>query len=284
MMGPDPGVADRMLERILRWGSADPEVRGLALAGSRAGPVRPDDLADIDIQVYARSVSRFEERDDWLEDLGPIWLRVRDEYRDEQARVPTRLVVFAGGVKVDFALYDARSMSDCIAGRFPIRVLLDKDGAATSAVPRTATRERGQKEFTELVEEFWFEAYHVGKYLARGDLWPARSRQEATLERMLAMLEWRHELVRGSAPPSDGKALSSWAPDLASERLSRLYPRPVLEGSWQALFEAIELFRGSAREVAAAAGLRYAADVDRNLSEFLTVLRQNSGTVADEEA
>ncbi|HET7693039.1 MAG TPA: aminoglycoside 6-adenylyltransferase [Gemmatimonadota bacterium] len=270
-----------MLERIMRWGIADPDVRGLALTGSRAGPVRPDHLADIDIQVYARSVPRFEATDDWVEALGPAWVRVHDEYRDGEARVPTRLVIFAGGVKVDFALYEARSMSGRIDGPFSVRVLLDKDGAAMPAAPRAATGKRGQKEFTGLVEEFWFEAYHVGKYLARGDSWPARSRHEATLARLLSMLEWRHELQRGSAPPSDGKAVSAWADDLPRERLFRLYPAPVPEESWQALFEAIEIFRASAREVAIAAGFRYAEDVDRNLSGFLAGLRRESAIEAD---
>ena len=265
----------------MRWGIADPDVRGLALTGSRAGPVRPDDFADIDIQVYARSVARFEASDDWFEALGPVWVRVCDEYWDGEARVPTRLVVFTGGVKVDFALYEARSMSDRMDGPLPVRVLLDKDGAARPAEPRAASGKRGQEEFTALIEEFWFEAYHVGKYLARGDPWPARSRHEATLERLLSMLEWRHELLRGSAPPSDGKAVSSWADDLPRERLFRLYPAPVPEESWRALFEAIEVFRGSAREVAAAAAFRYAADVDRNLSEFLAELRRESGIGAD---
>ena len=276
MTEPDPEGAGGLLERIVRWASDNPEIRGLALTGSRAGPVPPDDLADIDVQVYARSVSRFEERDDWLEELGTVWVRVRDEYRHDEARVPTRLVIFAGGLKVDFAFYDARSMADRIGTPFPLRVLLDKDGAATAGGSRRTAPQRGQSEFTTLVEEFWFEAYHVGKYLARGDLWPARARQEATLERLLAMIEWRHERTRGHAPPSDGKALPSWAPDLAGDRMSRLYPRPDVEGSWQALFETIELFRGVAREVAAAAGLRYASDVDGNLYEFLAGLRQSS--------
>ena len=221
-------------------------------------------------------MSRFEERDDWLEELGAVWVRVRDEYRHDEARVPTRLVIFAGGVKVDFAFYDARSMADRIGTPFPLRVLLDKNGAATEGPSRTTAPQHGQSEFTTLVEEFWFEAYHVGKYLARSDLWPARARQEATLARLLAMIEWRHELARGSEPPSDGKALPSWAPDLAGDRMSRLYPRPDVEESWRALFETIELFREMAREVAAAAGLGYASEVDRNLYEFLLGLRQSS--------
>jgi hypothetical protein len=71
-----------MLERIVQWGTADPIVRGLALTGSRAGGAPPDALADLDVQVYARPVARLEEDDGWLEALGPVWVRVRDEYRD----------------------------------------------------------------------------------------------------------------------------------------------------------------------------------------------------------
>jgi aminoglycoside 6-adenylyltransferase len=264
-----------MLARIVDWANADADVRGLAMVGSRAGPVAPDDLADIDLQVYVGSVARLAQSDDWLKSLGPIWVRVRDEYQDADARIPTRLVIFAGGVKVDFALYDAGALSRVVGGPWPVQVLVDKDGVAGSRESSLAPRVRGQETFSALVEEFWFEAYHVGKYLARDDPWPARSRFEATLARLLAVLEWRHEVVRGTAPPSDGKALRSWS-DLPGERLSRLSPRPESQGSWDALFEALHLFRESAREVAAAAHLRYAEELDRNLSDFLLTLRERS--------
>jgi aminoglycoside 6-adenylyltransferase len=273
---PDPAAADRMLERILQWGAADPVVRGLALTGSRAGPAPPDALADLDVQVYARPVARLEETDGWLEALGAVWVRVRDEYQDGGARIKTRLVIYDSGTKVDFSLHDARAMSERVGGSFPVHVLLDKDGVTTGAPARTARPARGREEYTAMTQEFWFEAYHVSKYLARGDLWPARARQEALLARLLPMLEWRYELVRGAPPPADGKALTSWAPEVAS-RMADLYPRPDVAASWRVLFETLDLFREVAREVAAAAGLPYDSAADRLITAFLVGLRDGSG-------
>ncbi|HYO47135.1 MAG TPA: aminoglycoside 6-adenylyltransferase, partial [Gemmatimonadota bacterium] len=244
--------ADRMLERIVAWAGTDPGVRGLALTGSRAaeGPL-PDDLADIDVQVYALSVAPYQAGDDWLLGIGPIWVQVRDEYREGDLMIPTRLVVFERGLKVDFAFHPGDTMAKSVHSRAVVRVLLDKDDAigATAGHPRMVHRnsDREQLEFTTLVEEFWFEAYHVGKYLVRGDLWPAATRHWATMERLIRMLEWRVRVIDGRTVPSAGKSLASWAPAFVSASLPRLFPGANAERTWNALFEVIELFRRLAR-------------------------------------
>ena len=272
------GEADRVLERIVRWASADPGVRGLALTGSRVGPVPPDDLADIDVQVYALSVAPYQASDDWLTGIGPIWVQVRDEYRQGEFRIPTRLVVFERGLKVDFAFYPVEMMARSVQGRFAVRVLLDKDDAISRATgflgEGVRDFEREQLEFTTLVEEFWFEAYHVGKYLVRRDLWPATTRHWATMERLLQMLECRERVIDGRVVPSAGKSLASWAPAFVSASLPRLFPGANAETIWNALFEVIELFRRLAREVAKGSGLRYPEIVDQNLSGFLEALHE----------
>jgi hypothetical protein len=102
-------------------------------------------------------------------------------------------------------------------------------------------------------------------------------RQEALLSRLLPMLEWRYELMRGAPPPADGKALSSWDPDAAA-RVAGLYPRPDVAASWRVLFETLDLFRETAREVASATGLPYDPAADRHISGFLSALRDGSGS------
>lgn len=277
MTDPAPtSEADRLLQRIVQWARAEPAVLGLALTGSRAGPEPPDDLADLDVQVYATPGAALDAREDWLAALGPVWVQVRDEYRDGGDRVPTRLVIFAGGVEVDFAFYEAGRRFTTAAGRPSVRVLLDKPPHAEEPARRPRGPEHGHAAFNALVEEFWFEAYHVGKYLARADMWPARSRHEAVLERLLAMLEWHHESAHGSPPPGAGKGLASWAPPFVRECPSRLYPRPEVERSWMALWEAIVLFRRLARETAAARGFQYAELVDRDLTGFLEALHDRT--------
>jgi aminoglycoside 6-adenylyltransferase len=267
-----------MMERIVSWARAEPDIRGLALTGSRAGEVLPDDLADIDMQVYARSVAPYQANDDWLSGFGPIWVHVRDEYREKEITIPTRLVVFEAGLKVDFAFYPADRMARSMRSRVGVRVLLDKDDAVgeTADAPRAPDRnsDREQREFSTLVEEFWFEAYHVGKYLVRGDLWPATARHWAAMERVLEMLERRMQVIDGRTVPSAGKSLASWAPPFVLASLPRLFPGANAEETWTALFEMIALFRRLARETEEASGLRYPEEVDRNLSEFLDELHE----------
>jgi len=59
------------------------------------------------------------------------------------------------------------------------RVLVDKDAAfAHEAVGPPLVRPElpADAEFRRVVDEFWFEAYHVAKYLARDELWRTKLR------------------------------------------------------------------------------------------------------------
>ena len=51
-----------------------------------------------------------------------------------------------------------------------------------------------ESEFRRVVEEFWLEAYHVAKYLARDELWLAKERDWAT-KRFLATMIGSPEIL-----------------------------------------------------------------------------------------
>ena len=98
---------------------------------------------------------------------------------------PTRLAIYGDGVKIDFTLAGPTRLQAMREQAGPLyqrgyRVLLDKTGAAQGlpapqgrpAAPALPTAEV----FRERVEEFWFEAFHIPKYLARGELFVVKFR------------------------------------------------------------------------------------------------------------
>ncbi len=51
-------------------------------------------------------------------------------------------------------------------------------------------RKLEEKDFQRNIKEFWFEVYHVGKYIFRHDLWTAKFRDWSAKEWLRQMLEW----------------------------------------------------------------------------------------------
>ena len=49
------------------------------------------------------------------------------------------------------------------------------------------------------MEEFWFEAWHIPKYLKRNDLWVVKFRDWTMKQLLLRMLEWHAIATNGPA-------------------------------------------------------------------------------------
>lgn len=273
-------TATELLHSIVAWGKKDANIRRLVLVGSRARSSSSDQLADLDIQVYTESIGRYTGDDNWLSGINPVWLCVRDEYADGEILVPTRLVIFAGGVKVDFAFYPAAVNSYGIRAGFAHRILLDKAGTAAEreveCVLSTRLAKPSEEEFTRVVVEFWFEAYHVAKYLVRNELWLVKTRDWATKQFLLQMIEWHERPAQGGDGYDPGNQMRSWVSDETWDELQHVFARFERVESWGALLATMELFRRVATKTAANFGFAYPVSVDRNLSGFIIGLRDSS--------
>ena len=279
LIGISVNSAGQLLSNVAAWGGKEANIRSVVLVGSRARSESPDELADIDVQVYAETREAYTRDDAWLSEIGQTWLCVRDEYVDGDIRVPTRLVIFAGGVKVDFAFYPAGILSNGISAGLAHRILLDKDGAArdreAGSVPLEQRARPSEAEFVRVVQEFWFEAYHVAKYLARNELWLAKSRDWATKELLLRVIEWNDRITHGRDYDTQcaGEHTRSCVREDVWEELHRAFAGFEREESWGALLVTAGIFRRLARKTAVTLGFSYPADVDKNISEFILDVR-----------
>lgn len=266
-------AAEQILSSVVTWATRDANVRRLVLVGSRARAEPCDDLADIDVQAYVDACEPYTRDDAWLLQIGQPWVCVRDEYSDGELTIPTRLVIFKGGVKVDFAFYPSGAVSDGIRSGLAHRVLLGKDtddlGVATAASSPARPVAPGQAEFRRVMDEFWFEAYHVAKYLARGELWLAKSRDWATKQLLWRMVEWHEECARGHARETWSEGRSAAVSKDTWEALHGTFSAFAREESWRATLATIGLFERLAADVAAALGFAYPADSDRNMAQWI---------------
>lgn len=201
---------DAILQSIIQWAAYAQDVLALIQTGSLVrADGSADEHSDLDIEVIALCPEALAADNGWLGQIAPL-ITVLPLGPDATQRWATRLAIYAGGVKVDYTLAAPerlqvmveRQQLDSLYER-GYTVLLDKAGL-TAALPAASGRfpERAlpsQLEFGAAVEEFWFEAFHVPRYLARGELWLAKQRDWTMKQLLLQMLEW-HAVAMATEP------------------------------------------------------------------------------------
>ncbi len=266
-------ILDAVERALLAWAREVDALRVVLLVGSRAtAPDRVDALSDYDVLLFLRDPAGLEEDDAWLRGFGPILVMLRTGYDFQGRHIPTRLVQYADGRRIDFSLCpldllqriaDEGHLPPALAAGY--RVLVDRDGLAARLPPpagRAFVPPRpSPARYAEVVNEFWWETLYVAKNLARGELLPARFSAERVLrfECLLPMLEWYVEGANGWTHPLHfaGRGLRALLAPADAELLDRSCAGAALDESWGALFAMAELFDRAARAVAADLGCVY---------------------------
>src|SRR5258708_7275953 len=221
-----------MLEWLVSWAERNDSIRGLILSGSKANPLdKTDFLSDYDIAVFGSSFDLIE-NDNWLTDLKEYWVCIHDKFETAGFEIPTRLVIFNGELKVDFSFFPTEALTRIIDAKdlpdgFKIgyEILLNKDSLLLSLPKPTGigfvVDRPTETEYLKNQNEFWFEVYHVAKYLVRNDLWAAKSRDWSAKEYFLQMMQW-HQASKCQwklSPKPIGKDMISWVDPLILKKL-----------------------------------------------------------------
>jgi len=164
-------------------------------------------------------------------------------------------------------------------------ILLDKDNI-TMDIRESPFQKRRQnlpddKEFQRLVSEFWFEAYHVAKYLKRNELWLVKFRDWAAKELLLKMIEWNARAKHGGEIDTCfmGKNMQAWVDSETWQALHATFGHFNRQDSWNALLATMDLFRRLATETADLLHFTCPQEIDRNLTGFILNLKNNEETI-----
>lgn len=263
-------LRDKYLQSVLEWASATDAVLALIQTGSLA---RQDDSADeysdLDIEIISSDSDALARDDGWLHRIGPLITVLRLEAGNDQPW-PTRLAIYQGGVKIDFTvagLERLRRMTapaglDDLYARGH-RVLLDKAGVAASLPPPPyrfpVEPLPSQHEFQTSVEEFWFEAFHVPRYLARGELWLVKQRDWTMKTLLLRMAQWHALALRPGHVDvwHNGLRMDQWADRDTWHAMQQIFGGFDSADAQRAFEATVRLYGRLGREVAQRAGLEY---------------------------
>lgn len=274
------------IERIIKWGQTTHEVRAMILTGSRASRNQTDFLSDYDIAIFGNDCN-FISDDRWIENIDNYLICIHDKFIFLSYTIPTRLTIFKDISKVDFSFYPLEILSQLIsdlpdAYNAGYGILIDKDELLRDMplpdYKAYQCRKPDEKEFKRNFDEFWFEVYHVAKYLWRDDLWTAKLRDIAAKEKLRQMIEWNHaaDFNWNFAPGCDGKRMNSWIDKNILQQLEQCWSGFNKDDNIQSLQATIELYRKLSTDTARRLGYDYNKEVDKNISSFIeNLLKKN---------
>jgi aminoglycoside 6-adenylyltransferase len=282
--------ADHLLQRVCAWGKAQPDIRALIVTGSyaRGGA---DALSDLDLEIFTRTPDRYLQSDSWMTEIGPVCVYLALE---NDRGLPTRLIIFKDGSKVDFTVSTVAALAGMVkTRRLPTlyergyRIVVDKDQAASrlpqaSFTPPTIQAPT-EEEFTQTIHEFWFEVYHVANYLQRNDLWAAKVRDWRLKELLLKMIEWYEKSLHGWDYDTGhhGTRISEWVEPDVRARLHGVFADFDVADSQRALQIMIDIFRDITHDTAGRLRHHYPEDIERCLRGYVASLSaQNTDTQA----
>ena len=279
-----------ILLKIINWVKTEDSIRTIILTGSRAEKTISDDLSDYDINIFCDDIEPYIQKDQWISSIENMWVYISEKRFFNNKLYPTRLVIFKNGIKVDFTFFTNDVLNNLVKkpslpDEFNIgyKILLDKDNITknlkTPSYEGFKTQKPSEKEFLYLIDEFWFEVYHIAKYLKRKDLWSAKFRDSDIKSRLLIkMIEWNMASKHNWNYTTHhiGKKMNNWVDDNIWNDCFKIFAHFNTKDSWEKLFNMINLFRTLSKETSKNCGFHYPYQLDENITNFITDLHKKN--------
>jgi aminoglycoside 6-adenylyltransferase len=271
---------EQLLNKVMIWANAEESVRVIIMEGSRARRDHAiDRFSDYDLNLYVTDMTRLIQDDTWIAQLGRIWAMEKEEEPDG---IFGRLVLFEGGQDIDFKLLPIHFLHEFVQQQVlpddyhrGYKVVLDKDGITSQLPPPTYKAipqpKPSEEEFRYAVNVFWFELFHLVKYLHRNELWCVKVRDACIMRRLRQMIEWHAQACHEWKYDTwiVGKYMQSWVePDLW-QAFFEIFARFDKADSWRAVCALIPLYQRLASETAQRLSYAYPSDTDQAVSTFI---------------
>jgi aminoglycoside 6-adenylyltransferase len=279
-----------ILQHVIRWAEARPDVRAVILTSTLTNPNAPTDrFSDYDIILAVDDVKPYFRDRGWLEDFGCVLVLYRDPLQLRYGLEGFAYITqYEDGMKIDFTVFQAGifphiAQEDELPDYLDVgyRVLLDKDGLAEGLKPPTYTRfipsQPSLEEYLTIVELLFHEATYLAKHLWRDELIPAKYNLDVAMkfENLRVMLEWRMEIDHNWSIKTGayGKGLKKRLPAEIWSALEETYVGAGREENWEAMFKTIDLFRRVAIEVGETLGYAYPQELHDRAVSYLNWVR-----------
>ncbi len=252
------------------------------LTGSRASKQQKIDfLSDFDIQLFVSDLEIFRKDDAWIEKFDRVMIRwpLKPGPTFDRNWI-TRLVLFQDELRIDFQI----TLTDYFdAGKYDagFQVLIDRVGL-TSNIPTPRflefnTEKPGCEEFETLINEFWWDATYVAKYLWRKEIPYAKYILDTSLryKHLHTLLKWQIGFRNNWSvnPGIHEKNLKLYIDKKTWNTYKETYAGTNIEDNWNALFRIFEIASKMAQRLGSEMGLKYPLETEKAIRNYCSRIR-----------
>lgn len=192
------------LKQIVQWAESNPDIRAVLLTSSLVNPYAPvDDFSDLDVELVFVNRTSYESGNEWIRLFGDPISMIEEDESVFDGKHAMKMVLYRDHVKVDFKLYQVPDFIEEInEEELPedwdvgYKVLIDKDNLTRNLQPPAyhsiMIQKPAEKEFHQLLNDFWWDTTYVAKCLKRGDIFYAKFMSENILrtDYLVPLIEW----------------------------------------------------------------------------------------------
>lgn len=282
-------VKEEKLKSIIEWSQKNEDVKALILTSSLVNPLAPvDEFSDLDIELIFESNKNYISDKNWILNFGsPIAMIEEDEsYFDDKHAI--KMVLYDDGVKVDFKLYSKSNfIEETKRKELPedwdigYKILMDKDGITKQMLRPTyqvsIIKKPTEKEFMNLLNDFWWDTTYVAKCLARDEIFYAKFASETIVrtEYLTPLIEWHiaSEHNWNITTNKHGRLFKKYLPQEMWKKIEHTFSGSNIKENWTALFSMADLVSEIGIGLSKKLDYKYPDKLEENIRKYLIGLK-----------
>ncbi len=279
-------VREEKLEQIIHWAENNPDIRAVLLTSSLVNPYAPvDDFSDLDVELVFENRTSYESGNEWIRLFGEPISMIEEDESVFDGKHAMKMVLYKDHVKVDFKLYQvAEFIEEIKEENLPedwdvgYRVLIDKDNLTEKLKEPTyqsvMIQKPSEKEFKQLMNDFWWDTTYVAKCLKRGDIFYAKFMSENILrtDYLVPLIEW---YIAGDhdwntiTTNKHGRLFKKYLSADLWNKVEKTFSGSDIEENWKALFEWADLVHELGTSLAEKLHFIYPVKLEEDIRNYL---------------
>ena len=283
-------VREDKLKSIIEWAEKNEDVRVLLLTSSLVNPLAPvDEYSDLDIEIVFENNSNYISDKSWTLNFGtPIAMIEEDESCFDHKHA-MKMLLYKDGVKIDFKLYSKskfikETQEKQLSEDWDIgyKILIDKDSITTQMLNPTyqvsIIKKPTEKEFKNLLNDFWWDTTYVAKCLARDEIFYAKFMSETVIrtQYLIPLIEWHiaSEHNWNITTNKYGRLFKKYLTQEIWTKIEKTFSGSKIEENWTALFSMADLVSEMGTEVSEKLEYIYPQKLESDIRKHLDELKR----------
>lgn len=277
-----------MIDLIINIAKEDERIRAVYMNGSRTNPNVPKDIfQDYDVVYVVTEIASFIKDKTWINAFGDLIMMQEPDKSDfgrgidfDFTRSYGFLMLFTDGNRIDLRIQTKEVVLEEYEKDKLTIPLMDKDNFLP-AIPYPTdidyyVKKPSKGEYDSYTNEFWWCLQNVAKGIWRDELPYAKLMFEYTTRDSLdKMVTWWIGIQEDFqvSPGKLGKYFKEYLPESYWKMYKETYSNSDYQDIWESIFITCELFRILSKDVAEHFNFTYPIDDDRNMTKYLTHVR-----------